>query len=103
LLTPEEQARLASRTVDPEVYQLYLKGQFYANRDTEEPRRKGIEFYKQAIEKNARFAPAHAGLALAYAGLGSVYAPPHEVMPKARAAALQALALDETLSEATRR
>jgi eukaryotic-like serine/threonine-protein kinase len=59
-LTPEEQARLANRTVDPEVYQLYLKGEFYANQDTEEPRRKGIEFYKQAIEKNGRFAPAPA-------------------------------------------
>jgi serine/threonine-protein kinase len=99
-LTPEEQVRLANRPVDPEVYQLYLKGQFYDNQDTEEPRRKGIEFYKQAIKKNDRFAPAHAGLAQAYAGLGSLYAPPHEVMVKARAAALQALALDETLSEA---
>jgi len=37
------------------LHQLYLKGQFYANQDTEEPRRKGIEFYKQAIEKKRRF------------------------------------------------
>ena len=99
-LSPEEQARLASRQVDPEVYQLYLKGRFYANQGTEEPRRRGIEFFQQAIQKNDRFAPAHAGLALAYASLASVYAPPHEVMPKAKTAALRALDLDETFSEA---
>jgi eukaryotic-like serine/threonine-protein kinase len=99
-LSPEEQARLASRQVDPEVYQLYLKGRFYASQGTEEPRRRGIEFFQQAIQKNDHFAPAHAGLALAYASLASVYAPPHEAMPKAKAAALRALDLDETLSEA---
>jgi len=99
-LTPDEQARLTGRQVDPEVYQLYLRGQFYANQDSEKPRREAIEFFQQAIKKNDRFAPAYAGLALAYSSLASTYAPPHEVMPKAKAAAVRALDLDETLSEA---
>jgi TolB-like protein/Tfp pilus assembly protein PilF len=100
-LTPQEQARLGKRgPVDPEVYQLYLKGRYYANQDGEEPVRKGIGFLNEAIAKNASYAPAHAGLAFAYASLGNVFSPPREVMPKAKAEALLAIQLDETLSEA---
>jgi TolB-like protein/Tfp pilus assembly protein PilF/predicted Ser/Thr protein kinase len=100
-LTPQEQARLGHRRpVDPEVYQLYLKGRYYANQDGEEPVRKGIGFFNQAIAKDSSYAPAHAGLSLAYGSLGNVFSPPREVMPKAKAEALLALQLDETLSEA---
>ena len=52
------------------------------------------------IEKDPNFAPAYAGLALSYAGLGRFYDEPHKVMPLARQAALKALSLDPTLSEA---
>jgi serine/threonine protein kinase/tetratricopeptide (TPR) repeat protein len=99
-LSADERARLAKGSVDPEVYQLYLKGRYYASQVTETPKRQGIDFFQQAIQKNEDFAPAHAGLAFAYASLASVYAPPREVMPQAKTAALRALQLDETLSEA---
>ena len=46
------------------------------------------------------FAPAYAGLSDSYAFLRSVYAPPKDVMPQAKAAAQKALELDDTLAEA---
>ncbi|MBI3695504.1 MAG: protein kinase [Acidobacteria bacterium] len=100
-LTPQERMRLAGgRRVDPEVLQLYLKGQYFSNQSTEETVRKGIGYFEQALQKDPSYAPTYAGMSIAYSSLSSVYAAPHEVMPKARAAAKRALELDETLSEA---
>ncbi len=100
-LTAQEQARLGARPqVDPEVFQLYLRGQYFANQKSLEQVNKGIGYFEQAIAKDPSYAPAHAGLALAYSGLSSIYAAPHEVMPKAKAEAVKALELDDGLSEA---
>jgi tetratricopeptide (TPR) repeat protein len=59
-----------------------------------------MDLFQQVIKKDANFAPAYAGLALSSAGLGRFYDEPHKVMPRAREAALKALSLDPTLSEA---
>jgi TolB-like protein/Flp pilus assembly protein TadD len=91
---------LNPRQVNPEVNQLYWKGEFNRNQDGEEPVRRGIQYFEQAIQKDPGYAPAYAGMAIAYASLASVYAPPREVMPKAKAAAMKALALDDTLPDA---
>jgi len=100
-VTPQEQAQLAAgRRVDPEVHQLVLRGQYYANKGLEEDLKKALDYFDQAIAREPSYAPAHAGLAFAYAGLASIYRPPREVMPKAKAAALRALELEETLAEA---
>ncbi len=100
-LTPQEETLLAGRRrVDPEVFQLYLKGKYFSNQNKLDAVRKGIEYYELAIRKDANYAPAHAGLSLAYSSLSSIYSAPHEVMPKARASARKALELDESLSEA---
>ena len=100
-VTPQEQTRLGSRRqVDPEVYQLTLRGQYYAKRGTLTDIEKGIQYFLQAIGKDVSYAPAHAGLAFAYSGLTPDHKPPQEVMPKAKAEALRAIELDETLSEA---
>jgi TolB-like protein/tetratricopeptide (TPR) repeat protein len=99
-LTPEEKARLGSRRqVDPEVFQLYLKGQYDLSPSGTDGR-KSVTDFQQAIAKDPSYAPAHAGLAMAYGGLASVVAAPKDVMPKAKAEALRALELDETLPEA---
>lgn len=99
-LTPQEQARLGNRgRVDPEVYQLYLKGRYYTNQADEGPIRRGIGYFDEAIAKDSNYAPLYAGEAIAYASLASAYAAPKEVMPKAKNAAQKAVALDETLSE----
>ena len=63
--------------------------------------KKGIQYFQQAIEKDPGYALAYTGLADCY-NLLSLYSalPPKDAMPKAKAAALQALELDESLAEA---
>jgi TolB-like protein/Tfp pilus assembly protein PilF len=101
-LSGAEEAVLAkSYTANPEAYQLYLKGRFQWNKRTGESLRKAIEFFHQAIEQDPRYALAYAGLADAFMVLhfhGGVA--PAESYGKAKTAARQALALDETLAEA---
>ena len=64
---------------------------------------KSLEYFQQAIEKDPNFALAYSGLADAYNLLGTQDAAggmaPHEAMPKAKAAALKALEIDDTLAE----
>ena len=92
---------LAKRyTESNEAYQLYLKGRFYWNKRTAEALTKAIAYFNQAIEKDPGFALAYAGLANCYVLHHGNPQPPREKMPKARAAAMRALELDETLSEA---
>ncbi|HUS09974.1 MAG TPA: tetratricopeptide repeat protein [Pyrinomonadaceae bacterium] len=90
-------------TENNEAYQLYLKGRFYWNKRTEEGMRKSLEYYQQSIERDPNFALAYSGLADAYDLLGAPDAsgamPPHEAMPKAKAAALKALEIDDALAE----
>jgi serine/threonine protein kinase/Tfp pilus assembly protein PilF len=102
-LTSEEKTRLAkSSATNPEAYQLYLKGRYHANQATAAGLKKGIEYFQQAIEKDPGYALAYAGLADSYSALGGgwMYLPPTDSLPKAKAAAVKALELDDTLAEA---
>src|ERR1700694_2264809 len=53
-------------TVNPEAYELYLKGRFFWNKRTGADLRKAIEFFNQAIAKDPNYALAYAGLADSY-------------------------------------
>jgi serine/threonine-protein kinase len=88
-------------TANAEAYQLYLKGKFYWNKRTVDGLKQAAGYYKQAIERDPAFALAYSGLAETYV-LFPVYsvASPKESMPQAKAAALKALEIDETLAEA---
>jgi eukaryotic-like serine/threonine-protein kinase len=104
-LTPEERSRLASaRPVDPEAYQAYVKGRYFWDKRTEVSINRSIEYFKQAIDRDPSYAAAYSGLADAYVSLGFSFdvgsLPPHEAIPKAKAAAMRALALDDALAEA---
>lgn len=103
-LTPEEQQRLAStRTVTGESYENYLKGRYYWNKRSQEGLTKAIEYFQLAIDKDPNYALAYAGLADCYSIIGSAIVgtvPSQDVAPKARAAAVKALQLDDTLAEA---
>jgi TolB-like protein/Tfp pilus assembly protein PilF len=103
-LTPPEKAKLAqSRSVNPEAYQDYLRGRYFWNKRTADGLKKAREYFERAIEKDASYAPAHSGLAGAYALMGSSgydVLPPREAMPRARAAAGNALEIDGGLAEA---
>jgi TolB-like protein/DNA-binding winged helix-turn-helix (wHTH) protein/Tfp pilus assembly protein PilF len=101
-LSPQEQIRLASaRPVDPEAYEDYLKGRYEWNKWSEEGLKKSVEYFEQAVQKDPGYAQAWAGLSDAYNLLGLFGSMSAQVAsPKAKAAALKALELDETLSEA---
>jgi TolB-like protein/DNA-binding winged helix-turn-helix (wHTH) protein/Tfp pilus assembly protein PilF len=103
-LTPEEQQRLSStRSVSAEGYENYLKGRYYWNKRSPEGLTRAIEYFQLAIEKEPNYALAYAGLADCYSIIGSAIVgtvPSLEVAPKARAAAVRALQLDDTLAEA---
>jgi len=76
-----------------------LKGRFYWNKRTAEALKKSIEYFNQAIEKDPGFALAYAGLADCY-DIPANRLPPREAMPRAKAATMRALELDEKLAEA---
>ncbi len=101
-VAPAEKALLAqTQTADPEAYQLYLKGRHYWNKRTEEGLERARGHFEGAIERDPDYALAYAGLADTYNMLGTyAYFPSSEVFPKAKRAALKALELDETLTEA---
>jgi serine/threonine-protein kinase len=101
-LTPGKEGQLGKRYTDNvEAYHLYLKGRFYWAKRTEEGLFKGIQYFRQAIELDPTYALAYAGLAEGYVPLGFYcHLAPGDAFPKARAAALAALEIDPTLSEA---
>jgi TolB-like protein/class 3 adenylate cyclase/Flp pilus assembly protein TadD len=101
-LTGAEQKLLEKRnTENIEAYKLYQTGRYYWNKRTAEGFRKGIEYFQQAIDKDPTYALAYAGLADCYLLIGNYSVlPPKDAMPKAKAAAMQALQMDETLAEA---
>lgn len=87
--------------IDPEARDLYLRGRFWWNRRTPPTTWKSIEYFDQALEKDPLFAEAYLGMADAYLVLGTNdQALPADVFPKARAAARQALQIEDDLGEA---
>jgi TolB-like protein/DNA-binding winged helix-turn-helix (wHTH) protein len=101
-LTPQQQTDLArARPLDPDAYEAYLKGRYFWNKRTEDGFRKAVEYFNQAIAKNPNYAEAFAGLADTYVLLGGYgLMAQDDAMPKAKAAAQKALALNSRLAEA---
>lgn len=100
-LTPQERLGLAdARAVDPRVHESYLKGRYYFNERTEDSLNKSIAYFQEAIARDPNYA-------LAYCGLADVYAlrgfrgglPSKDALSRAKAAALKAIELDDTLAE----
>jgi serine/threonine protein kinase len=104
VLTPQEQAALAdARSVDPEAHEDYLLGRFHWNKRTPDALRKSLECFERALAKEPRHAGAWSGIADTQLVLSvATYdlAPPCEAVPRARAAALRALEIDDGLAEA---
>ena len=104
-VTPEEHARLsAARPVDPDAYKLYIKGRYFWVKRNRESFKLAMDYFQQAIERDPSYAAPYSGLADCYALFGSSFdvggQPPNEVQPKAKSAALKALELDSSLSDA---
>ncbi len=101
-LTGAERKRLQKKaTSNSTAYELYLKGRYHWNKRTEESVKRGIVFFREAIEADPSFANAYAGMADSFITLGTnVPLPPREAMPKAKAAAMKAIEIDDGLAEA---
>lgn len=101
-LGPEKAEPLVrSETKDLEAYQFYLKGRFHWNKRSADGLQKAIEYFQQAVGRDPSYAVAYAGLADAYNMISfrNVMVP-HAIMPKAKAAAANALELDANRAEA---
>lgn len=101
-LTLQERQQLASRqTEDFEAYKSYLRGRHAWNKRTPEGFWESIRLFQAAIDRDATFALAYAGLADAYVLLSEYNAlAPNKSYPKAKAAAQKALDIDPNLVEA---
>ena len=108
-LSAQEEIHLANaRPVNPEAHEAYLRGQYRLHgmaaeaTDTLKSQsiEKAIDYFQQALNRDPNDALAYSGLADAYSDLSTQYRAPLEVMPKAKAAAIRAIELDDTLAEA---
>ena len=86
-------------TTNAEAYQFYLKGNYFRTKYNEEGYRKGIEYYRKAIEIDPNFALAYIGIANAYSTAADWYLPAKEGYANAKSAALKALELDNSLAD----
>jgi Tfp pilus assembly protein PilF len=101
-LLPAEQARLAEvRAVNPEAYDAYLKGILRYYRLTPADLDVALKYFELALEKDPAYALAYVGISLVWAARSQMaIVRPGEAAPKARAAALKAVELDDNLAEA---
>ena len=99
--TTQTRSQIVSRrSVDPEAEKLYLRGRAHWNRRHPAEIRQAIACFQQAVEREPYYAIAYAGLADAYLMLGFLQAlSPRDVIPKGKAAALRAIALEPELGE----
>lgn len=92
---------LAARAWAPEAYDAYLRGRFLFHHLRRTELLQSAECFEQAISRDPRAALPHAGLAMVYATLPITSDfPSGQAFAKAKAAAQQALALDENVAEA---
>ena len=99
-LSGEDKRQLAKReTANPEAYQLYLKGRYFTSRFTKDGVDRGLDYFRQAIAADPNYALAYQGLADYYGVIDDVFVPARDAEPKAKAAALKAVDLDDHLAE----
>jgi TolB-like protein/Tfp pilus assembly protein PilF len=101
-LLPAERARLAAAsTVDAEAYDAYLKGLYHWYRLTREDLDTAGRYFELALARDPGYARAHAGIGLLWMGRQQMgFVSPAEAAPKAKAAALRAVELDDMLADA---
>jgi tetratricopeptide (TPR) repeat protein len=100
-LTGDDLVRLTHRGTDQvDAFDLYLKGRFFVNRNTEPDIRKGLGYYQEALATDPNFARPWAGVAFAWIALADDYVAPKDAYPRAKTAALNAIRIDPVLAEA---
>jgi serine/threonine-protein kinase len=95
----DEQRLTKNYTANSDAYQNYLKGRYHLLKNSQSDLRTAISYYQRAVEVDPSYALAYVGLADASARLRSRLRPT-DALPKAKAAALKAIALDDSLADA---
>ncbi len=100
-LGSREQKRLAqTRRIEPPALDAYLKGRYFWNKRSREALEKSARYFETAIQEDAGYAEAYAGLADCYLRmLDFNYMTTRDAIAKAQAATDRALQLDDTLAE----
>jgi len=95
-LSGEEKARLGGfGTNNAEAYELFLKGRFLLQSDTEEDDLEAQKLFIKATERDPNFLDAHLAVVSTYArSIGGGYASPREAAVHADAALAKAAAID---------
>jgi DNA-binding SARP family transcriptional activator/TolB-like protein len=83
-----------------EAYDLYLRGKAAFEHGEERDYWKSLELYRRALDRDPAFAAPWIWIGHTWIELADDWLPPREAYPKARDAALRAIALDSTASEA---
>jgi len=101
-ITPDEAKRLTRvRRVNPEAYEAYLRGRFHWYKLSREHLDTALRYFEVSQEKDPRDPLAYVGLAGVWCSRGDCgLIPPRHAFPKAKAAALKAIELDDSLAEA---
>jgi TolB-like protein len=98
-LSDKDEQQLASiETVDPDVYDRYLRATYLLNQSNNRVRRRGISILEEIVDRGSADARVYAALAYGYAVLGhSPY--PEGMYPASKLAARRAMELDESIPE----
>jgi TolB-like protein/Flp pilus assembly protein TadD len=100
-ISAAEAGRIGKQYTDSaDAYKLYLRGRHHLSKWSERDIKQGIECFRQAIDLDPSYALAYAGLANAFYAMSNLYLAPREAMPRSRAAAERARAIDDALPEA---
>jgi len=99
-LLPAATSVSANSRLNLESYDKYLLGLHELGEDTRESVNRAIQYFQEAIALDPKDAHLYAALAAAYDAATTYYSSPAEVMPRAKEAALQAVALDPNLGSA---
>jgi TolB-like protein/Tfp pilus assembly protein PilF len=100
-VTPDGIGALArARRVNSDAHQAYLKGRFHWYKLSREHLDVALDYFRLAREKDPDYALAYVGIGYVWLSRGDCgLLPPREAFPQAKAAALKALQLDDTLTE----
>ena len=95
----EQNHEVSTRPLVPEAHDAYLQGRYHANKQTQKEMEIALQLYRSAFSKDPNYAPAYAAMAECYDYLALYYWKPRDALPQAKAAALKAVELDDSLAE----
>jgi TolB-like protein/DNA-binding winged helix-turn-helix (wHTH) protein/Tfp pilus assembly protein PilF len=99
-VAPQDQVAKATRhAANPEAYDLYLRGLVYSRHEGVDSKRTSVDYFNRAIQLDPGWGEPYAQLARSYDWIAGTGGHP-EFYPKAKAAALDAICMDDSLAEA---